>query len=112
MKRLLFLLVIALTIFSCKQETHPTSAILTGTILNPKEDFATLRLEKNIDTSYFNNEHLFRFDISLEKGGYYVFSHGHEITTLFIAPGDSLYLTLNTKLFDETIEYTRANASK
>ena len=112
MKRLLFLLVIAFTIFSCEQETHPTSAILTGTILNPKEDFATLRLEKNIDTSYFDNEHLFRFDISLEKGAYYVFAHGHEITTLFIEPGDSLYLTLNTELFDETIEYKGKGAEK
>jgi len=112
MKRILFSLVIMLFVFSCNQKAPSTSAILTGTISNAIENFATLRLDRDIDTSYFNSDSIFRFEVTLEEGGYYVFSHGHEVTTLFIAPGDSLFLTLNTKMFDETITYTGQGAAK
>jgi peroxiredoxin len=33
------------------------------------------------------------------------FYHGDEITEMFIAPGDSIRLTLDTKQFDETVAY-------
>ncbi len=112
MKRLLLLATIALVVFSCKQETPPAKAILTGKITNTIGDFATISLNNKIDSSYFNNDSLFRFDIDIKKGSYCVFKQGHEITTLFIAPGDSIYMTLNTDMFDESIIYSGKGAKK
>lgn len=38
-------------------------------------------------------------------------THGNEMTSCYLAPGDSMHLTVNYKKFDETIQYFGENAT-
>lgn len=113
MKKWSLMLLVALVFAACTQlDKSPQTAILTGKIDNAESDFAVLQFEKTTDTSYFDADGLFRFSINLKKGDYYSFVHGSEHTSLYLQPGDSVYLTLNPEEFDESIVYSGNGSEK
>ncbi len=81
--------------------------VICGRITNPKDNIVKLnygdgsktlsaQLGKDGSFNIRNNEGLSgRFDLE----------HGGETTAMFLYPSDSLYITLDTKMFDETIVY-------
>jgi len=54
----------------------------------------------------------FFMKFELEQLSELTFSDGNEQTIVLVEPGDELYLTLNTKMFDETISFTGKGAAK
>lgn len=107
------MLLATLVFAACTQlDKTPQTAILTGKIENPASDFALLRYDKTTDTSYFDEAGLFRFSVDLKEGAYYTFAHGRETTSIYLQPGDSVYLTLNPEEFDESIVYSGTGAEK
>jgi len=82
---------------------------LSGIIENQKGDFITIShkvgLERISDTATVDSTGKFIINIDIEKPGYYTFFHGRETASLYLSPGDSINLKLNTDEFDETLSF-------
>ncbi len=93
-----------------KAKVIPTSRI-SGTIQNPAGEkifFYTAKdkLEAPLTDGKFDLE------VPLTEASYFKFKHGAESASLFLKPGQQLELTLDTKEFDETIQYAGEGAAE
>ncbi len=110
MKKILLFLVL-ISFFACKNkvEKAPNTAVLKGIIENQLGDFITIShkvgLEKITDTARVDSTGKFILKIDIKKPGYYTFFHGRETASLYLSPGDSINLKLNTDEFDETLSF-------
>lgn len=102
---------ISLIAFLCCFNSYSQNVFISGKIKNPKgekvrvtmndlEGEATLTSESKID-----KEGKFSLSFELKDPGKAGLEHGDEISEMFLHPGDSLFITLDTKEFDETISY-------
>lgn len=110
----LFIIISAFFLASCTQniEKENMNVVLTGQIENPTEESVSIKHGQKTATASVDSTGNFVLRFALDKPGEYCqFVHGHESSTLFFAPGDSLNLTLNTELFDETIKFQGENAT-
>lgn len=101
MKKLLTLFLIV-TVSFCNAQ----NVILSGKITNPKSDSIMIsgdNLKKRI-IIYLNKDGSFADTMKLKRD-YYKIEHGDEFTDAFLKPGDNLYFTLDTKMFDESVKY-------
>ncbi len=113
MKKLFLLLLPAIVVCSCSQQAKEiSSALFAGKITNPKSEYILLSGEEFSDTIPIDKEGKFFKKIDSLKEGYYHFFHGEEYTDLFLSDGDSLYITLNTDSFDESMRYEGKGAEK
>ena len=86
---------------------------LYGTITDPKGDYAYVKYyrdfisydEVTVDSAKLDKKGNYSMNFSWPVPGAATFYHGDEITQMFLTPGDSLSLSLDTKEFDETIVY-------
>lgn len=104
---LLFLFFLSiLNACSSNKEESKKGAWLGGEIINPNSDFVILTKNKSlIDTIYLDENNRFNYYISdVEKGIYNLVHNEYQI--LYLEPGDSLLLRLNTIEFDESLAYT------
>ena len=111
MKRLLILL-IAITLFSCKEEAKPTYVVFNGTVENSPSKTAKLfgnGLEANLPIS---ENGTFGDTLSIEKNGYYTLRIGRESTPVYLVQGLDVSVALNSKEFDESITYSGEGASE
>ena len=53
----------------------------------------------------------FNLTFPLDSSGYITFHHGDETTAMYCNPDDTVYITINTQQFDETITYTGSEES-
>jgi thiol-disulfide isomerase/thioredoxin len=53
----------------------------------------------------------FNLTFPLDSSGYITFHHGDETTAMYCNPDDTVHITINTKIFDETITYTGSEES-
>ncbi len=86
-------------------KTDPNLVIITGEITNPIGESVIF---SNQDTSYSttaNESGTFTISFNLDSATYLNFEHGVEHTAMYVYPGDKIKLTIDTELFDETIEY-------
>jgi hypothetical protein len=89
------------------------SVTLYGTITNPKGDHTYVKYyrdfisydEVTVDSAKLDKKGNYTMTFSWPAPGAATFYHGDEITQMFLSPGDSLSLSLDTKEFDETIVY-------
>ncbi len=111
-KSLLFALVAILFINSCKKEEQKEYTVFTGKITNPQTDSVFLYFPDREKAFALNEKGEFYDTIQLDQKGYFYFSDGREQTELFLFPGDSLHITLDTRKFDESIVYSGSGAAK
>jgi thiol-disulfide isomerase/thioredoxin len=81
---------------------------INGKIKNPKGKVVKLSYwngDSKLTESVLAKDGSFHLEVLTIKPGQFALEHGDESTTLFLYPGDSLYVTLDTKQFDETINY-------
>lgn len=106
---------------SCKTDSKKMPAkqvIIAGNITNPTGDSVWIRLNPPIgrDMAIFGSEldqkHEFQIRFEMDKGQSATFYDGTEVAYMFIQPGDSIYITLDTEQFDETIEYSGIGANE
>ena len=109
---LLILSACIVVLAACNTKTQVPKTILCGIITGPNDTYATIKNENFSDTIEVDNSGAFHIDLSIESSGYLVFAHGKEITTMFLEPGDSVYLTINTAEFDESVTYSGTGAEK
>jgi thiol-disulfide isomerase/thioredoxin len=86
-------------------KTDANQVTITGEITNPRGEAVAF---SNQDTSYSttaNESGSFSISFNLDSVNYLYFNHGIENTAMYVYPGDKIDLTIDTELFDETIEY-------
>jgi len=98
------ILLCALAILSCEKETKDY-VTLSGTITNKNSDSLVIRSRTYSKTIKVNEDGTFKDTLTVEAGIFNLFD-GNEGSNLFLKNGFDLNLSLDTKMFDETIKYT------
>lgn len=86
---------------------------ISGRISHPKDNIVKLNYwdgEEHSIITKLGKDGSFKINHTVKAAGEYNLEHGGETTTLFLYPQDSLYVTLDTKMFDETVTYTGRGA--
>ena len=108
--KILFTIAFSTVFFACTK-TDPKLVTITGEITNPIGESVAF---SNQDTSYSttaNANGTFTISFNLDSATYLRFEHGPEGTAMYVYPGDKINLTIDTKVFDETIEYKGSMSS-
>ncbi|PHQ29142.1 TlpA family protein disulfide reductase [Leeuwenhoekiella nanhaiensis] len=105
-KLLFFILIAFLT--SCADDTPKAESgtYLGGEVINPVSNYVIL--EKNdvfLDSISLDQNNKFLYKLSDTQKGIYTFRHNEE-QIVYLEPGDSLLLRVNTFEFDETLTYS------
>jgi len=106
----LTIILCATLLFACTK-TDPKQVTITGKITNPKGELVAFNQK---DTSYSttsNEDGTFSISFALDSATYLDFEHGVEHTAMYVRPGDKINLTIDTKLFDESIKYKGSKES-
>lgn len=109
MKKILICLS-ALAIVACKDDTTKVEApkdyvTLSGTITNKSSDSIVVRNREFTKTIKVGADGTFSDTLKVETGLYSIYD-GNEQTTAFLKNGYDLNLTLDTKMFDETVKFS------
>ena len=106
----LTIILCATLLFACTK-TDPKQVTITGKITNPIGESVIF---SNQDTAYSattNKDRTFSISFALDSATYLDFEHGVERTAMYVRPGDKINLTIDTKLFDESIKYEGSEES-
>ncbi len=107
--RITFSLALAGILFlnSCAEKAPeiPTEAIVAGKIDNSTGGEALFRISEKTDTAIVSSDGTFNIKIKLEKASYIQFFYGGEYSTMYLQPGDSVYMTVNPEEFDESMKF-------
>ena len=101
---------LATILFACTRP-NPNLVTISGKITNPIGEYVGFNGK---DTSYSTStkeEGTFEITFSLDSSEYLSFNHGVEQSAMYVKPGDHINLTVDTKRFDETINYQGSPAS-
>ncbi len=102
--------------FGCvnTNSTQEPYAYFGGEIINPNNDYITLRASSQEipDTIFFNADNRFLHKVENLKSGIYFFMHGGEYQMIVLEPQDSIMVRLNTFDFDESLVYTGNGAKR
>ncbi len=103
----LFLLFLVL-IYSCDgKDKAVTSTYFAGEIVNPTSRQVILyKGEEAVDTAELDTDNRFEIQLDSTKEGLYHFFHRPEMQYVYLSPGDSLQIRLNTVAFDESLVFS------
>ena len=104
MKKLIYLVVIALVFASCKQEAPKDYVTFSGTITNQNSDSLIIAQRSIIKTIKVDANGVFSDTLKVEPGNY-IFFDGKERASIFLKNGYDLKISLDAKQFDETLKY-------
>ncbi len=110
MKKILIFAAV-LSIFACKEEEKVPKDYVTfsGKITNMNSDSLLLRAQDYSKTISVNADGTFSDTLKVEAGIYNLFD-GAESTSIYLKNGFEIDMTIDTKMFDETIKYTGTGA--
>ncbi|SFN69516.1 Redoxin [Bizionia echini] len=106
-KTLIF--VAALALFACKEEAPKDYVTFSGKITNKNSDSLVVRTRDYSKTIQVNNDGTFSDTLKVDAGIYNLFD-GAESTSIFLKNGFEIDMTIDTKMFDETVKYTGTGA--
>ncbi len=106
-----------LAIFFCiscsKNKDQDNDAFIAGQIANPSSKYVIIsKNDIDLDTLFLNQNNQFKGTLKNIKPGLYVFKHPPENQTIFLEPGDSTLVWLNTLAFDESINFSGKGSEK
>lgn len=111
--KLITSLVLLLSVISCKTDQKVQHAYFGGKIIHPKSSYVILySLDQVIDTFFLDKDDKFFGKIKIDNEGLYYFNHGFENQHVYLEPGDSLLLRLNTWNFDESLVFVGNGAER
>lgn len=106
MKLFFCYIIIALTVFSCKNDKNDF-AYIGGEISNPNTNFVVIsKADSVLDTINLDKNNRFIYKINNLISGIYTFKHGGEVQMVLLEPNDSIMFRLNTLDFDESLVFT------
>lgn len=109
----LTILLLLVSVISCKSEKKVTYAYFGGKIIHPKSSHVILySMDQVIDTFYLDKDDKFIGKVKLPSEGLFYFSHGYENQHVYLEPGDSLLFRLNTWNFDESLVFVGKGAER
>lgn len=111
-KKILLLSFSALLCISCNQSGTDRcgTAWIGGEVVNPKRNYVIVSQgRKIIDTVSLDANNFFLYQFENVDPGLYHFIH-NEYQAIYIEPGDSLMLRVNTLEFDESLSFTGKGA--
>lgn len=86
---------------------------MSGKIINAHKDFVTLRdFNGLLDTIPLAADGSFSKSYNSLQPGLYTFAHPGEYQSIYLSPGDSTILRLNTKAFDETLAFSGTHSKE
>ena len=115
MKHFFKLSFMAVVIFLAGCESPKPKTTLAGTIINPKDELIQLKLDDQVWEATLDSMGSFSIEVPIYEATFLSFNHGGEYINLYMKPGMNLELSLDTKAFDETLEYIKGdddNANK
>lgn len=111
-----FLLGILVTtlLFACKGDTPVSNDMyFGGLIINPTSKFVVLfNKDVVVDTFYLDDNNKFGGKLVGAQKGLYVFKHPPENQIIYLEPGDSTLIRLNTLDFDQSLTFSGTGAAK
>ena len=107
MKRILFVLV-TMVLFSCA-DAPKNYATISGKITNQTSDSLVIRKQSYSKTIPVADDGSFKDTLKVDPGVYSLYD-GREATSFFLRNGFDIQVTLDTKLFDETVKYSGEGA--
>ena len=114
-KKILFLFLTVTIFISCNDASKKSECGVSwigGKIVNPKLDYVVISHNRNvIDTVALDSTDSFIYKIENTDPGIYFFSH-YEYQALFLEPGDSVMIYVNTIEFDESLSFSGRGAEK
>lgn len=108
-KKIIYLL-LTLAIMSCQNEPKDYVSI-SGQITDKNSDSVVIRNRTYSKTIAVNEDGSFSDTLKVETG-IYSFYYGGESTSIFLKNGYDLTVTLDTKMFDETVKYAGIGAEQ
>ncbi|MFD1095390.1 TlpA family protein disulfide reductase [Salegentibacter chungangensis] len=112
---LLFIVPVFLLVYGCNQTSNSAdkSVYIGGQIVNPNTDYFIIsKDDAAIDTLYLDQNGQFGKKINNIEEGIYSFKHSPENQVMYVEPGDSLLVWLNTLAFDESINFSGKGSQK
>lgn len=112
--RFLFGILVTLLLLACKGDTTLSNDMyFGGLIINPTSKFVVLfKRDVVVDTFYLDNNNKFGGKLIGAEKGLYVFKHPPENQIMYLEPGDSTLVLLNTLDFDESLTFSGSGAAK
>lgn len=113
LKLFVFSLVL-ISILGCNSDEEKSQTVfIGGEIINPTSEYFILsQNNKTLDTLYLNQNNRFGKYFDGLQEGIYRFNHPPENQILYLKPGDSILIWLNTLDFDESINFSGKGAKK
>lgn len=114
MIRSLLVVLFCIAFISCNQNENRSSEVtwIGGEIVNPKLDYVILLKDsKVLDTVYLDDDNFFLHKADSITDGLYSFRH-YEYQIIYLKPGDSLMLRVNTVDFDESLAFSGKGAER
>lgn len=111
MKKILLTTLTAIFIASCGSKPKQDYAILAGEIENSSADSVFVIRDNDRHAIAIENG-VFKDTIHLTGPTYFQFYSERERTDLFLAPGDSVFLTTNMEQFDQDLKYSGTLAAE
>ena len=108
-----FLGIVLLFLNSCKEKVNDNSIFFGGQIINPTSNY--LILHKNnttIDCLLLDSKNRFKKSFNNLTPGIYKLEHIPEYQTIFLEPGDSLWVRANAAEFKQSIVFSGRGSSK
>lgn len=104
MKKLFILSTVFVLAFSCKEEPKDY-VTLSGKITNKNSDSLVVRSRGYSKAMQVDEDGTFSDTLKVETGQYFLYD-GSESTPIFLKNGFDLNITIDTKLFDESVKYS------
>ncbi|WP_147677601.1 TlpA family protein disulfide reductase [Algibacter pacificus] len=104
MKHFIYLVSALLVFTSCKQETSKNFVTFSGTITNKNSDSLVVRNRKLSKVIKVNPDGTFSDTLKVEPGVFLLYD-GAEQARLYLKNGFDINMNLDTKAFDETIDF-------
>lgn len=96
-----------------KDEKELNNTFIGGEIVNPKSNFFIISRDNQvIDTLFLNQSNRFGMHFENLEEGIYTFEHPPENQIMYLQPGDSILIWLNTMEFDESMNFSGTGAKK
>jgi len=98
---------LALACACSRKEKAATPTYLAGEIVNPTSEYVVLyQGEQVLDSARLDADNHFEIRVDSLEAGLYHFLHRPEMQYVYLEPGDSIQLRLNTVSFDESLAFS------
>ncbi len=100
-------------IIGCSTEKQRELTFIGGRIVNPNSNHIILEHnDQLIDTIFLDANNNFKYEFLQEKESVFTFRHYPEIQTIYLKPGDSTLLRVNTLEFDESLSFVGSSSKE